>query len=66
MEDMKFLVAEHGWDATVDMLSSLNRKTAGCGAPDPGFVKFETAFETAFGESVSSFSEREWAYAGIN
>ena len=63
---VEMLVAENGWNATVDMLSSLNRKTAGCGAPDPEFVKFETAFETAFGESVSSFSERVWAYAGLN
>lgn len=62
---VELLVAEHGWDATVEMLSSLNRKTVGCGTPDPNFTKFEAAFESSFGESVDGFSERVWVYAGL-
>lgn len=63
---VELLVAEHGWDATIEMLASLNRKTVGCGTPDPEFTKFDAAFEATFGESVDSFSERVWAYAGLS
>lgn len=63
---IELLVAEHGWNSTVDLLSSLNRKTAACASEQSGFEKFETAFETLYGESLDSFSERVWAYAGLS
>ena len=63
---IELLVAEHGWNSTVDLLSSLNRKTAACASEQSGFEKFETAFETLFGESLDSFSQKVWAYAGLS
>lgn len=59
-------LSERGWNSTVDLLSSLNRKTAACASERSGFEKFETAFETLYGESLDSFSQKVWAYAGLS
>lgn len=60
---VELLVAEHGWDATTEVLSRLNRKTVGCGSPDPNFSKFANSFSTTFGYTIDDLSERVWAYA---
>ena len=60
---VELLVAEHGWEATIAVLSGLNRKTVGCGSPDPTFSKFADSFASAFGYTVDDFSDQVWAYA---
>ena len=60
---VELLVAEHGWDATTEVLSRLNRKTVGCGSPDPNFSKFADSFGTTFGYTIDDFSDRVWTYA---
>lgn len=60
---VELLVAEHGWDATTEVLSRLNRKTVGCGSPDPNFSKFADSFATTFGYTIGDFSDRVWTYA---
>ena len=60
---VELLVAEHGWDATTDVLSRLNRKTVGCGSPDPTYTKFANSFATTFGYTIDEFSDRVWTYA---
>ena len=60
---VELLVAEHGWDATTAVLSELNRKTVGCGSPDPTFSKFANSFARTFGYTIDDFSEQVWAYA---
>lgn len=63
---IELLVAEHGWESTIELVSSLNRKTAGCASGRSGFEKFETEFEARYGESLDSFSQRVWDYAGLS
>ena len=60
---VELLVAEHGWDATTEVLSRLNRKTVGCGSPDPTFSKFADSFASTFGYTIDEFSDRVWTYA---
>lgn len=60
---VELLVAEHGWDATTEVLSRLNRKTEGCGSPDPTFTEFADSFATTFGYTIDDFSDRVWMYA---
>ena len=60
---VELLVAEHGWDATTEVMSRLNRKTVGCGSPDPTFNKFSDSFATTFGYTIDDFSDRVWTYA---
>ena len=60
---VELLVAEHGWDATTEVISKLNRKTVGCGSPDPTFNKFSDSFATTFGYTIDEFSDRVWTYA---
>ena len=60
---VELLVAEHGWEATTAVLSGLNRKTVGCGSPDPTFSKFADSFARTFGYTINDFSEQVWAYA---
>lgn len=60
---VELLVAEHGWEATTVVLSELNRKTVGCGSPDPTFSKFADSFVRTFGYTIDDFSDQVWAYA---
>ena len=60
---VELLVAEHGWEATTAVLSELNRKTVGCGSPDPTFSKFADSFASTFGFTIDDFSDQVWAYA---
>ena len=60
---VELLVAEHGWEATTEVLSRLNRKTVGCGSPDPNFSKFADSFASTFGYTIDEFSDRVWTYA---
>lgn len=60
---VELLVAEHGWEATTEVLSGLNRKTVGCGSADPTFSKFADSFVRTFGYTIDDFSDQVWAYA---
>ena len=60
---VELLVAEHGWDATTEVISKLNSKTVGCGSLDPTFNKFSDSFATTFGYTIDEFSDRVWTYA---
>ena len=54
---VELLIADYGWSLTTDLLASLDRKTVGCGSPDPDYSKFYGAFTALTGLQPTEFNE---------